>query len=289
MPKFSKVLLFILVTVILILPLILYFFLKPKVSVRSDGVTIALNQVSFYIPSSNPSKIYKFDPKPQELVRIIEENINGYPGTFGIFIKNLSTGQEVSLNEEESFPSASLYKLFVMYTLYQKGVKGEEDNIKAMITVSSNESSLYLVDKYTSWAEMTEIMQGLGLKNTTLNQNPIITTPKDVAKLLELISLGKAVNLEASIAMLELMASQEINDRIPFSLPAKTLVAHKTGELEDVRHDAGVIITPENNFILVLMSKGSPDPESVKPVMSKISKEVYDFFIKQWANPPEIL
>lgn len=55
-------------------------------------------------------------------------------------------------------------------------------------------------------------------------------------KLLELMVLGKTVNLEASVSMLGLMLSQKIRDRIPLHLPPNILVANKTGELDDTRH-----------------------------------------------------
>lgn len=89
--------------------------------------------------------------------------------------------------------------------------------------------------------------------------------------------------------MLDLMIAQKINDRIPVHLPPKILVAHKTGELGSSRHDAGVIIGPDNNYILVIMTKDSENPEKTKPIMAKISSDVYDFFATQWANPSEVL
>lgn len=282
---------------ILLLGILFLFFVSPGISIREDGITLTLPQASFYIPSESPTKIYKFNPHPAELLEILENNTKDYPSFFGIYIKNISTGQEVSLNADEAFNAASLYKLAVMYTIYKKGGEGKLDlskpeiknNLASMITVSSNEAAYFLVENYTGWKEVTQMMQSLGLKNTSLNQSPIITTPYDISILLEQIAQGKAVNLEASTAMLELLAKQQINDRIPVHLPPTAIVAHKTGELGDVRHDAGVIIGPDNNYILVLMSKDSTEPEKVKPVMAKISQDVYDFFARQWANPPEIL
>ncbi len=280
-----------------ILTLLVYIFLKPKFSVHADGTTISVLKNTFYIPTTSPTKIYKFDPNPPELSNILKSNVKDYPATFGIYIKNISTGQEASLNADETFNAASLYKLAVMYTIYQKAADGMLDittpeiqnNLNAMITASSNDAAYFLINNYTSWDEITTNMHNLGLVNTSLNQDPVITTPRDMGKLLELIANGQAVNLDASVSMLELMLAQTINDRIPVHLPPNALIAHKTGELDDARHDVAVIISPENNFILVLMSKGSEDPEQAKPIMSKISSEVYDFFAKQWANPPEIL
>lgn len=283
--------------VILFLIFLFIIIFEPHLLTSKQGVTLTTTQASFYIPSFNPIKVYKFDPNPKELHQIIAKYTNNSEAKFGIFIKNLNTGQEVSLNPDESFTAASLYKLAVMYTMFEKASKGEielqkpdiAENIKTMITVSSNESSLYLVEKYTGWQEITSKMHYIGLKYTSLNQIPPVTTPSDMAHLLELIADGKAVSFDASLSMLELLAAQQRNDRIPVFLPPETVVAHKTGELFDVRHDAGVVIGPDNNYVLVIMSKDSLDPEAVKPVMAQLSLEIYEFFKTQWANPPEIL
>lgn len=274
-----------------------WLMIIPQISIRKDGITVSLPRASFYIPSDKPIKVYKFNPQPEELLDIINTNTKDYPAFFGIYIKNISTGQQVMLNADEQFNAASLYKLAVMYAIYKRGSEGKlnlsdqliQDNLKAMITISSNEAAYFLVDNYASWKEVTDMMQQIGLRGTNLNQNPIITTPKDMGKLLELMALGKLISLETSASMLELLSAQKINDRIPVHLPPNALIAHKTGEFEDVRHDAGVIISPENNYILVLMSRNGEDPEKVKAIMVKISSKVYDFFQKQWSNPPEIL
>lgn len=274
-----------------------FLFLDPKFIVRHEGITITSRQANFYIPSDKPFKVYVFNPFPKELKDKLEEMIKDEQATFGIYIKNLSTGQQISINPEKKFTSASLYKLAVMYTIFDLGnkelldinQKDIQDNLKSMITISSNEAALYLVEKYTSWQKVTETIHSVGLKNTSLNQIPPVTTPADMANLLEIISQGKAVNFEASVKMLELLAAQQINDRIPALLPPGVIVAHKTGELADVRHDAGILIGPDNNIVLVLMTEGLQNPEQIKPVMSNIAYEVYEFFRIQWANPPEIL
>lgn len=270
---------------------------NPHLSRRVDGFTIKTNQASFYIPTDKSNKVYVFNPKPNDLKNLIDQALNQSDSKIGVVVKNLSTGQEISVNAEEVFNSASLYKLAVMYTLYEKNNKrlldiNKEDiksNLYQMITVSSNEAAYYLVDNYASWKEVTASMRSIGLTKTNLNQNPIVTSPSDIAKLLEMIAKGEAVDFESSTKMLELLSKQKVNDRIPVYLPPTTIVAHKTGELGDVRHDAGVVITPENNYVLVLMSKDSDHPEAVKPEMAELSQKIHEFFATQWANPPEIL
>ncbi len=282
----------------LVILVLVGFLVVPnfKINKGVEGFTLTTPTSVFYLASMNPVKVYKFDSKPKELSELVKSLTDRYPVTFGIYIKNLTTGQEITVNADEKFEAASLYKLGVMYTIYKKASEGKLDlensdiknNLERMITVSSNEAAYYLVDNYTSWAEVTRNLKNLGLKNTTLNQDPIITTPKDIGRLLEAISSGEAVNLEASISMLKLMSSQEINDRIPVHLPPEVLVAHKTGDLDGNIHDAGVVIGPDNNYVLVIMSKDSGNL-SIKPVMANLSLEVFNFFKNQWSHPPEIL
>lgn len=292
---FNKYILAFLVLIIFVTFAFVLF--NPRLSVRADGTTISIEQANFYIPSEKPLKIYVFDPNPKKLMDILEEHTKNEQAVFGVYIKNLSTGQEITLNPDKRFSSASLYKLALMYTIFDLGSKGTldtsqkdiQDSLRSMITVSSNEAAYYLVEKYASWQKITETMHSIGLKDTYLNKVPPVTTPRDIAKLLEIISQGEAVSVEASVKMLELLSQQRINDRIPVLLPPGIIVAHKTGELKDVRHDAGVLIGPDNNIVLVLMTEGSEEPERVKPVMASIALEVYEFFKLQWANPPEIL
>jgi len=59
--------------------------------------------------------------------------------------------------------------------------------------------------------------------------------------LLEKIYLGKAVSQGASIEMKNLLLAQAVDDRIPKYLPENIKVAHKTGELDTLRHDAGIV------------------------------------------------
>ena len=110
-----------------------------------------------------------------------------------------------------------------------------KNNLHAMITYSSNEASYYLVDNYASWSTVTKDLQEIGLSNTSLNQNPPYTTPEDIGKLLSIIADGKAVNLEASTSMLELMAEQKRNDR------------NKELEKKGIKEEDGVSNNPPNS------------------------------------------
>lgn len=222
--------------------------------------------------------------EPDETVTNLEL-IQETDTTFGIVVWNLNTNQKYFLNENEQFEAASLYKLALMYTLFYLESKGKidtkepdiKDNLNLMITVSSNEAALYLLDSYTSWEEIAKLLTEKGLKQTKFTQDHLLTTPRDTVKLLALINDPNDISPLSREKMMELLRSQTINDRIPALLPDGVTVSHKTADLNDVSHDAGIITDSENtNYILVIMTKNSDEPEKIKPVMAKISLEIYN-------------
>jgi beta-lactamase class A len=58
------------------------------------------------------------------LRRSIEQTINGYPGTVGVSVRNLTTGEQVSIRGSQTFPTLSLIKVAVLVTLMDEVDKG---------------------------------------------------------------------------------------------------------------------------------------------------------------------
>jgi beta-lactamase class A len=83
---------------------------------------------------------------------------------------------------------------------------------------------------------------------------PNVTTAEDLAWLYAQLLQGLVVSPDASAEMLDLLAQQQINDRLPAYLPEGTVVAHKTGNLDGMVHDAGVIYAPAGPVIVVVLS-----------------------------------
>jgi beta-lactamase class A len=75
-----------------------------------------------------------------------------------------------------------------------------------------------------------------GLNNTT--------TARDLATLLEAIETGRAASKASCDRMRDVLLHQEFNDEIPAGLPPGTPVAHKTGWITGVLHDAAIVYPP---------------------------------------------
>jgi len=94
-----------------------------------------------------------------------------------------------------------------------------------------------------------------GLSNTA--------TARDLMVLLRAIALNLAASPGACNAMREILLGQKFNELIPAGLPPGTYVAHKTGSITAIRHDAAIVyprIGPP--YVLVVLTRGITDREA---------------------------
>lgn len=106
-----------------------------------------------------------------------------------------------------------------------------------------------------------------------------VTSAYDQMKIYEQIALGQAVNGDASKKMIEILVQQFYRDIIPVQLPSGTPVAHKTGWITGVFHDAGIIFLPNGGkLVLVLLSKGATDEGATKLALSTVAALVYNYY-----------
>jgi beta-lactamase class A len=153
-----------------------------------------------------------------------------------------------------------------------------------MITASSNFATNLLIQKvgveniratvHSLHADGMNVLRGVednkafakGLNNTT--------TALGLAVLLEAIAEGQAVDAEASRQMVEILERQKFNEGIPAGLPAGTQVAHKTGELTKLHHDAAIVYA-KRPFVLVILVRGLADIKDSSALMADITRQLY--------------
>lgn len=171
------------------------------------------------------------------------------------------------------------------YTLVGTAVP-VRDLIEHMITRSSNLATNALIElvgadkanatAHALGAKDIRVLRGVedgkafqaGLNNTT--------TARDLAVLLEAIETGRAASRASCDAMREILLRQEFNDGIPAGLPAGMRVAHKTGSITGVLHDAAIVY-PSNRkpYVLVVLTRDIPDEKVARSLIVDISRLVY--------------
>jgi acetylornithine deacetylase/succinyl-diaminopimelate desuccinylase-like protein/beta-lactamase class A len=154
----------------------------------------------------------------------------------------------------------------------------------AMITVSSNFATNLLMERLGAknvqatasalGAPGMHVLRGVeddkafekGLNNTT--------TSRALLTLLEKIARGQAVDQAASQEMLAILKRQKFNDRIPAGVPPGIEVAHKTGEITKIQHDAAVVFAPRP-FTLVVLVRGLEDAKAGSALIADITRVLY--------------
>lgn len=106
-------------------------------------------------------------------------------------------------------------------------------------------------------------------------------TPHDMARLVEMIATNEIISEAACDGMLDILCRQQFNSRLPYLLPAKTKVAHKTGTLGDVVNDVGIVYLPEDKgaFSIAVLSKDNPTMEEGERTIGRIARAAYDHFM----------
>jgi len=104
-----------------------------------------------------------------------------------------------------------------------------------------------------------------GMNNTT--------TAYDLMLVFRTLAEKRAISAAASDAMLEILAAQEHNDGIPAGLPPGTRVAHKTGSITAISHDAGIVFRPDGSqYVLVVLTRGFQNGDDADAVIAEISR-----------------
>jgi beta-lactamase class A len=95
---------------------------------------------------------------------------------------------------------------------------------------------------------------------------------------LRLIEEGKAISAEASKAMLDILHQQRFKSGIPAGLPEDARVAHKTGEISTVAHDAGIVyLDGRDAYVVVILTEWAPEVNGRQETIARISRAVYEY------------
>ncbi|MGJ5641352.1 serine hydrolase [Formosa sp. S-31] len=206
-----------------------------------------------------------------------------------------------TINIKDSIPLVNSFKSIVDGSTYKMNIKDDSDDIiysqigqkaaikdllYSMITVSSNLATNTLIERVDAknvtatmralGAENIQVLRGvedqkaydLGLSNTT--------TARDLLIIFKAIATEQAGSAADCQNMISILKGQQFNDIIPYELPEDVEVAHKTGSISGVHHDAGIVYLPNGqSYVLIILSKNLEDFDKGTEQLARISKTVY--------------
>jgi beta-lactamase class A len=100
-------------------------------------------------------------------------------------------------------------------------------------------------------------------------------TANGLLKLLRLIAEGKAYSRQACDEMLQILLDQQYRSGIPAGLPKAARVAHKTGNISTVHHDAGIVYLENRQpYVLVILTQFAAESTRGTAV-ADVSRDIY--------------
>ena len=184
-------------------------------------------------------------------------------------------------------------------TLYHRiGERVRVDTLlRLMITRSSNFATNTLISLVGGDA-ITKTMRELGAQRIQVRRGVEdqkafekglnnTTTARDLAIIMRAIEEGRAGSPAATREMLDILLAQQFNEKIPAGLPPGVRVAHKTGEITAVSHDAAIVYPPGGKpYVLVVLTRGIGEGTKSAKLIADISSLVYSHYAAVHAAHP---
>ena len=242
----------------------------------------------------------------------------GLDGVMGFVIVDLGSGERIERLPDEVFPLASTIKLAILYELFKQAEDGQLnlDEVRAldkrhvvggsgvlleltavamslrdyatlMVVVSDNTATNLLIDAL-GMTNVTRRMSELGLKSLQLRRKMIdlaaaergdenVGTANDLAQLLTRIyrSEGlKKASSDAIIAILRKPKPSAMRDGVPGAVP----VANKTGTLDGVEADAGIVYLAARPYLFVALTTFLRSNSDGANAIRSASKTTFEYF-----------
>jgi beta-lactamase class A len=156
-----------------------------------------------------------------------------------------------------------------------------------MVAVSDNSATNVLIDR-VGMDNVNTLMTSLGLPHTRLRRKMMdlkaagegrenVSTPREMATLLEQLYRGKVLNKEMSDDFFKVLSTHK-DSWIPRYLPEGLKIANKPGSLEGVRNDSGVVFLEHRPYIICVMTTYLRHESDGEDAIAHISQAAYRMF-----------
>ena len=221
----------------------------------------------------------------------------------------------IDINGSEVMPAASLAKLPVAVELFRRadlGLFGLDERVDTseeprvggggvldyldpstqltfhdlcflMIAVSDNTAANFLLD-FLGMGEINETLNRIHIEKTRLARHFMdmaarvahrdnVTTAADMVSLLSLIR-GSA--LPGAPRLRDMLAAQQCAEDLLAWLPEGTQLAHKTGSLDGIFHDAGILNGPAGGCVFAIMTSEQSDISETRRAVGRILRVLWN-------------
>ena len=162
------------------------------------------------------------------------------------------------------------------------------DLAQFMIAVSDNAATNILIDRVGK-NNVNATLRGLGLTKTMLRRKMMdiaaakrgdenVSTPQEMARLLETIYKGKALSTELTAGFIKQLKTLKKDSYLSYELPPGVEIADKPGSLDGVRTDSGIIFAKNRPFAISVMTAYDRDERAAEHAISEVALEAFRYF-----------
>ena len=162
------------------------------------------------------------------------------------------------------------------------------DLAQFMVTASDNAATNVLIDR-VGMENVNATLRSLDLTRTTLRRKMMdiaaakrgdenVSTPQEMARLLEAIYKGKALNKELTESMIKQLKALKKDSWLSTDLPLDVEIADKPGSLEGIRTDSGIIFAKNRPFVISVMTSFVRDEPVAERAIGRIALEAFRYF-----------
>lgn len=246
--------------------------------------------------------------QPQVLEQILRRQVEQLPGTVGIYMTDLMSGQSVSVNGQAQFYGASTLKVPIAMAVlwlvdrgrlslwepiiylpqdYQGGTgtlqatiqPGDEIPVirllELMITVSDN-IARNMLERFIGSGTIRQYMLSIGIQPP---YDPVArtVTPEGMNQALIALDTGRSGLSPRSTRMLLRWMQETVHrSRIPRYMPPGVVVANKIGTWPGQVHDIALVYAPYRSFSLAAFTRGIPEAQAEEAI-GRIARAIYDY------------
>ena len=156
-----------------------------------------------------------------------------------------------------------------------------------MVAVSDNSATNVLIDR-VGMGNVNTLMDSLSLPHTRLHRKMMdlkaagegrenVSTPKEMLMLLEQIYRGKVLNKEMTDDFIKVLSTHK-ESWLARDLPEGLRVADKTGSLEGVRNNCGIVFVPNRPYVICVMTTYLSKERDGEEAITRISSAAYRMF-----------
>jgi beta-lactamase class A len=152
-----------------------------------------------------------------------------------------------------------------------------------MIAISDNTASNLLMDEVGLDA-IADIQTSLNLQRTKLARHfmrPVPGGPQNLVTAADLVTVLDAIRADAAACpasawMMEMLADQQIRDRLARHLPESVSFAGKSGWQAGISHDSGLLRGPHGGVTVAVLTEGLGDPHEAAAYIGAIGRAIVE-------------